>query len=196
MAAEDSGLDGQRAMAPILRTVNSDLENGFSVQISIFGFGWLLNCKFGFGNGFYAKRDGGEHGVGARILREGDMGLGRKILCVQEFSSASKDLEKVWKLRMLKMYLWLMDGLLSSGLWLLKKLKNTHCIHQLTFTNDPDLQNTFFYKLGCVCAGTTFSTFYLHWDDCILKLLRVRFTYGNIPFFSKYLHLVIFNFKI
>ncbi|RXH85500.1 hypothetical protein DVH24_009321 [Malus domestica] len=23
----------------------------------------------------------------------------------------------------------------------------------------------------CVCAGTTFSTFCLHWDDCILKLL-------------------------
>ncbi|KAM2009598.1 hypothetical protein ACFX16_004343 [Malus domestica] len=66
MAAEDSGLEGPRAMAPILRTVNSNLENGVSVQISIFGFGWLLvklrgntfnskNCKFGFGNGFYAS---------------------------------------------------------------------------------------------------------------------------------------------
>ncbi|XP_070662182.1 uncharacterized protein [Malus domestica] len=31
-------------------------------------------------------------------------------------------------------------------------------------------------RKGCVCAGTTFSTFCLHWDDCILKLLWVRFT--------------------
>ena len=35
---------------------------------------------------------------------------------------------------------------------------------------------------GCVCARTTFSTFYLHWDDCVLQLLRVRFTYGTCDF--------------
>ncbi|CAN6720378.1 unnamed protein product [Malus baccata var. baccata] len=44
-------------------------------------------------------------------------------------------------------YLYCSNSLFSSGLWLLKKLKNTQCIHQLTFTDDPDLQNTFFYKL-------------------------------------------------
>ncbi|GJS20844.1 beta-1,3-galactosyltransferase GALT1 [Tanacetum coccineum] len=31
---------------------------------------------------------------------------------------------------------------------LLKKAKNTRCIHQLTFTDDIDLENTFFYKLS------------------------------------------------
>ncbi|KAK8967313.1 hypothetical protein KSP40_PGU010399 [Platanthera guangdongensis] len=39
------------------------------------------------------------------------------------------------------------NSLFNSGLWVLKKLKNTQCIHQLTFSDDPDLQNTFFYKL-------------------------------------------------
>lgn len=44
-------------------------------------------------------------------------------------------------------YLYSSNSLFNSGLWLLKKLKGTQCIHQLTFTDDPDLQNTFFYKL-------------------------------------------------
>ncbi|RYR17423.1 hypothetical protein Ahy_B03g062175 isoform C [Arachis hypogaea] len=35
-----------------------------------------------------------------------------------------------------------------AGLWLLKKLKGTQCIHQLTFTDDPDLENTFIYNLS------------------------------------------------
>ncbi|KAL7174266.1 hypothetical protein ACSBR2_033510 [Camellia fascicularis] len=35
-----------------------------------------------------------------------------------------------------------------TGLWLLKKLRGTQCIHQLTYTNDPDIQNTFFHKLS------------------------------------------------
>lgn len=29
----------------------------------------------------------------------------------------------------------------------MKKFKGTQCLHQLTFTDDPDLQNTFLYKL-------------------------------------------------
>lgn len=44
-------------------------------------------------------------------------------------------------------YLYSSNSLFNSGLWLLKKLKGTQCIHQLTFTDDPDLQNTFLYKL-------------------------------------------------
>ncbi|XP_059650912.1 uncharacterized protein LOC132297640 [Cornus florida] len=44
-------------------------------------------------------------------------------------------------------YLYCSNSLFNSGLWLLKKLKGTQCIHQLTFTDDPDLQNTFFFKL-------------------------------------------------
>jgi hypothetical protein len=44
-------------------------------------------------------------------------------------------------------YLYSSNSLFNSGLWLLKKLKGTQCIHQLTFTDNPDLQNTFFYKL-------------------------------------------------
>ncbi|XP_024983059.1 protein FAM135B-like isoform X2 [Cynara cardunculus var. scolymus] len=45
-------------------------------------------------------------------------------------------------------YLYSSNSLFNSGLWLLKKLKNTRCIHQLTFTDDIDLENTFFYKLS------------------------------------------------
>ncbi|KAJ8758706.1 hypothetical protein K2173_000427 [Erythroxylum novogranatense] len=44
-------------------------------------------------------------------------------------------------------YLYNQNSLFNSGLWLLKKLKGTQCIHQLTFTDDPDLQNTFLYRL-------------------------------------------------
>ncbi|PIA47746.1 hypothetical protein AQUCO_01400387v1 [Aquilegia coerulea] len=44
-------------------------------------------------------------------------------------------------------YLYSSNSLFNSGLWLLKKLKNSQCIHQLTFTDEPDLENTFFYKL-------------------------------------------------
>ncbi|XP_042003199.1 protein FAM135B-like isoform X2 [Salvia splendens] len=44
-------------------------------------------------------------------------------------------------------YLYSSNSLFNGGLWLLKKLKGTQCIHQLTFTDDPDLQNTFLYKL-------------------------------------------------
>lgn len=45
-------------------------------------------------------------------------------------------------------YLYSSNSIFNSGLWLLKKLKNTRCIHQLTFTDDIDLENTFFYKLS------------------------------------------------
>lgn len=44
-------------------------------------------------------------------------------------------------------YLYSSNSLFNSGLWLLKKLKGTQCIHQLTFTDDQDIQNTFIYKL-------------------------------------------------
>ncbi|KAL5206661.1 hypothetical protein ABZP36_034870 [Zizania latifolia] len=39
------------------------------------------------------------------------------------------------------------NSLFNSGLWLLKKLKGAQCIHQLTFSDDQDPQNTFFYRL-------------------------------------------------
>ncbi|KAG8632741.1 protein FAM135A isoform X2 [Manihot esculenta] len=44
-------------------------------------------------------------------------------------------------------YLYSSNSLFNSGMWFMKKFKGTHCIHQLTFTDDSDLQNTFFYKL-------------------------------------------------
>lgn len=44
-------------------------------------------------------------------------------------------------------YLYSSNSLFNSGLWFFKKLKSTQCIHQLTFTDDPDFQNTFLYKL-------------------------------------------------
>ncbi|TKY59556.1 FAM135B protein [Spatholobus suberectus] len=45
-------------------------------------------------------------------------------------------------------YMYSSNSLFNSGLWILKKLKGTQCIHQLTFTDDPDLENTFIYKLS------------------------------------------------
>ncbi|GAB2292886.1 hypothetical protein Dimus_027113 [Dionaea muscipula] len=53
-------------------------------------------------------------------------------------------------------YLYSSNSLFNSGLWILKKFKNTRCIHQLTFTDDPDLYNTFFYKL---CQQKTLDNF-------------------------------------
>ncbi|KAG8388639.1 hypothetical protein BUALT_Bualt02G0146300 [Buddleja alternifolia] len=53
-------------------------------------------------------------------------------------------------------YLYSSNSLFNGGLWLLKKLKGTQCIHQLTFTDDPDLQNTFLYKL---CKQKTLDNF-------------------------------------
>ncbi|KAK7351523.1 hypothetical protein VNO77_11050 [Canavalia gladiata] len=53
-------------------------------------------------------------------------------------------------------YLYSSNSLFNSGLWFLKKLKGTQCIHQLTFTDDPDFQNTFLYKL---CKQNTLEHF-------------------------------------
>ncbi|XP_043694472.1 protein FAM135B-like isoform X2 [Telopea speciosissima] len=53
-------------------------------------------------------------------------------------------------------YLYSTNSLFNSGLWVLKKLKGSQCIHQLTFTDDSDLQNTFFYKL---CKQKTLENF-------------------------------------
>ncbi|XP_048331496.1 uncharacterized protein LOC107422813 isoform X1 [Ziziphus jujuba] len=53
-------------------------------------------------------------------------------------------------------YLYSSNSLFNSGMWLLKKLKGTQCIHQLTFTDDPDIRNTFFYKL---CKQKTLENF-------------------------------------
>ncbi|OMP06367.1 hypothetical protein CCACVL1_01604 [Corchorus capsularis] len=44
-------------------------------------------------------------------------------------------------------YLYSSNSLFNSGLWLMKKFKGAQCIHQLTFTDDPDIRNTFLYKL-------------------------------------------------
>ncbi|KAJ6763499.1 hypothetical protein OIU79_024111 [Salix purpurea] len=44
-------------------------------------------------------------------------------------------------------YLYSSNSLFNSGMWLLKKFKGTRCIHQLMFTDDSNLQNTFMYKL-------------------------------------------------
>ncbi|XVE70276.1 hypothetical protein DITRI_Ditri10aG0059400 [Diplodiscus trichospermus] len=53
-------------------------------------------------------------------------------------------------------YLYSSNSLFNSGLWLLKKLKGTQCIHQLTLTDDPDIRNTFFYTL---CKQKTLENF-------------------------------------
>ncbi|RAL47624.1 hypothetical protein DM860_011362 [Cuscuta australis] len=53
-------------------------------------------------------------------------------------------------------YLYSSNSLFNSGLWVLKKLKGTQCIHQLTFSDDPDIKNTFLYKL---CQQKTLESF-------------------------------------
>ncbi|XP_021639963.2 uncharacterized protein LOC110635076 isoform X1 [Hevea brasiliensis] len=53
-------------------------------------------------------------------------------------------------------YLYSSNSLFNSGMWFMKKFKGTHCIHQLTFTDDSNLQNTFFYKL---CKQKTLENF-------------------------------------
>ncbi|CAJ1963578.1 unnamed protein product [Sphenostylis stenocarpa] len=45
-------------------------------------------------------------------------------------------------------YMYSSNSLFNSGLWLLKKIKGTQCIHQLTFTDAHDLENTFIYNLS------------------------------------------------
>ncbi|XP_031091434.1 protein FAM135B-like isoform X1 [Ipomoea triloba] len=53
-------------------------------------------------------------------------------------------------------YLYSSNSLFNSGLWVLKKLRGTQCIHQLTFSDDPDIENTFLYKL---CKQKTLENF-------------------------------------
>ncbi|XP_057849810.1 uncharacterized protein LOC131060560 isoform X2 [Cryptomeria japonica] len=45
-------------------------------------------------------------------------------------------------------YLYSTNTLFNSGLWLFKKLKGSPCMHQLTFTDEAELQNSFLFKLS------------------------------------------------
>ncbi|KAK7302470.1 hypothetical protein RJT34_13360 [Clitoria ternatea] len=45
-------------------------------------------------------------------------------------------------------YMYSSNSIFNSGVWLLKKIKGTQCIHQLTFTDDHDIENTFIYNLS------------------------------------------------
>ncbi|XP_037493388.1 protein FAM135A isoform X3 [Jatropha curcas] len=53
-------------------------------------------------------------------------------------------------------YLYSSNSLFNSGMWFMKKFRGTQCIHQLTFTDDPNLKNTFFYRL---CEQKTLENF-------------------------------------
>ncbi|KAH9616475.1 hypothetical protein KSS87_009440, partial [Heliosperma pusillum] len=48
-------------------------------------------------------------------------------------------------------YLYSSNSLFNSGLWLLRKLKSTQCINQLTLTDEAELRNTFIFKLCQSC---------------------------------------------
>ncbi|XP_015688852.1 uncharacterized protein LOC102699930 isoform X2 [Oryza brachyantha] len=48
------------------------------------------------------------------------------------------------------------NSLFNSGLWLMKRLKGVQCMHQLTFSDEQDPQNTFFYRL---CKLKTLDSF-------------------------------------
>jgi hypothetical protein len=45
------------------------------------------------------------------------------------------------------------NSLFNSGLWIMKRLKGMQCMHQLTFSDDQDPQNTFLYKLCKVISA-------------------------------------------
>ncbi|KAH7285412.1 hypothetical protein KP509_33G027000 [Ceratopteris richardii] len=45
-------------------------------------------------------------------------------------------------------YLYSSNTLFNSGLWLLKKLKASPCMHQLTFTDETNIQDCFLFKLS------------------------------------------------
>ncbi|KAF1890583.1 hypothetical protein Lal_00041397 [Lupinus albus] len=45
-------------------------------------------------------------------------------------------------------YMYSSNTIFNSGMWLWKKIKAPQCIHQLTFTDDLDLENTFIYNLS------------------------------------------------
>ncbi|MCO5547611.1 hypothetical protein L7F22_001062 [Adiantum nelumboides] len=45
-------------------------------------------------------------------------------------------------------YLYSSNTLFNSGLWLLKKLKASPCMHQLTFTDEANIQDCFLFKLS------------------------------------------------
>lgn len=66
-------------------------------------------------------------------------------------------------------YLYSSNSLFNSGLWLLKKLKGTQCIHQLTLSDDVDLQNTFFYKL-CKVVRNSYHTLAHVWEGYTYSL--------------------------
>jgi len=78
-------------------------------------------------------------------------------------------------------YLYSSNSLFNSGLWFLKKLKGTQCIHQLTFTDDPDIQNTFLYKL---CKVGTVA--YDDWDvfyQSYCPIIRTSYLIQQMPIF-------------
>ncbi|MED6157418.1 hypothetical protein PIB30_022989 [Stylosanthes scabra] len=45
-------------------------------------------------------------------------------------------------------YMYSSNPIFNSGLWLLKKMTDAQCMHQLTFSDDNDLENTFIYNLS------------------------------------------------
>ncbi|KAL1336304.1 hypothetical protein HN51_030690 [Arachis hypogaea] len=45
-------------------------------------------------------------------------------------------------------YMYSSNPIFNSGLWLLKKMTDMQCMHQLTFSDDNDLENTFIYNLS------------------------------------------------
>ncbi|KAH9325955.1 hypothetical protein KI387_006133, partial [Taxus chinensis] len=45
-------------------------------------------------------------------------------------------------------YLYSSNALFNSGLWIFKKLKGSPCMHQLTFSDDADIQNSFLFMLS------------------------------------------------
>ena len=84
-------------------------------------------------------------------------------------------------------YLYSTNSLFNSGLWLLKKLKSTQVIHQLTLTDDPDLRQTFFYKLCKV--ETNISTFlHCRFNFCCSVLIFgfESFSAKDVGTFQKY----------
>ncbi|XP_024319369.1 uncharacterized protein LOC100837726 isoform X4 [Brachypodium distachyon] len=67
------------------------------------------------------------------------------------------------------------NSLFNSGLWLMKRLKGLQCMHQLTFTDEQDPQNTFFYKLCELKTLENFKNIILVSSPQVLNIISIFF---------------------
>ncbi|CAN1324779.1 Protein FAM135B [Linum perenne] len=81
-------------------------------------------------------------------------------------------------------YMYNSNMLFNSGLWVLKKVKGTQCIRQLTFSDETNLKKTFLYKLSKHKTLENFKNVILVSSPQVLKMLIQNKQDGYIPYHS------------